>query len=216
MVCSKWAVTWDFQQCGMCDQQRLRTACAYAQTDQSLCYSFRYSMTVKLLTELHLEFLSLKGWCTCLSMSILVKMPHCWESHVAAQMWNPLVSFVVDKGLIPCCDCVWKLPLGSVETLYLQSPISTTCCCFRRSNQATALSTTLSLSLFLSLSLRLRDRSLLHPWLASLSGSSISIPRVTYDWSLYHKQWWNSLPSTPFPLYSKGFGPVGGQIWRDA
>ena len=31
------AVTWDFQQCGMCDQQRLRPACAYAQSDQSLC-----------------------------------------------------------------------------------------------------------------------------------------------------------------------------------
>ena len=34
-----WAVTWDFQQCGMCDQQRLRQACAYAQSDQSLCWS---------------------------------------------------------------------------------------------------------------------------------------------------------------------------------
>ena len=33
----KWAVAWDFQQCGMCDKQRLRPACAYAQTDQSLC-----------------------------------------------------------------------------------------------------------------------------------------------------------------------------------
>ena len=33
----KWAVTWDFQQCVMCDQQRLRPACAYAQSDQSLC-----------------------------------------------------------------------------------------------------------------------------------------------------------------------------------
>ena len=32
-----WAVTWDFQQCGMCDQQSLRSACAYAQSDQSLC-----------------------------------------------------------------------------------------------------------------------------------------------------------------------------------
>ena len=30
-------VAWDFQQCGMCDQQRLRSACAYAQSDQSLC-----------------------------------------------------------------------------------------------------------------------------------------------------------------------------------
>ena len=32
----KWAATWDFQQCGMCDQQRLRPVCAYAQSDQSL------------------------------------------------------------------------------------------------------------------------------------------------------------------------------------
>ena len=45
----------------MCDQQRLRPACSYAQTDQSLCLSLKYSMRVKLLTELHLEFLSMKG-----------------------------------------------------------------------------------------------------------------------------------------------------------
>ena len=32
-----WAATWDFQKCGMCDQQSLRPACAYAQSDQSLC-----------------------------------------------------------------------------------------------------------------------------------------------------------------------------------
>ena len=29
--------TWDFQQCGMCDQQSLRSACAYAQSDQRFC-----------------------------------------------------------------------------------------------------------------------------------------------------------------------------------
>ena len=32
-----WASAWDFQQCSMCDQQSLRSACAYAQSDQSLC-----------------------------------------------------------------------------------------------------------------------------------------------------------------------------------
>ena len=32
-----WAVGWDFQQCGMCDQQNLRSPCAYRQSDQSLC-----------------------------------------------------------------------------------------------------------------------------------------------------------------------------------
>ena len=44
----------------MCDQQSLRSACACAQSDQSLCQSRAYSMIVKLLTEHHLEFLSLK------------------------------------------------------------------------------------------------------------------------------------------------------------
>ena len=79
-----WAMTWDFQQCGMCDQQSLRSACAYAQSDQSLCYSLDYSMTVKLLTEQKLEFLSLTGGCTGSSESTLVKMPHCWKSHGTA------------------------------------------------------------------------------------------------------------------------------------
>ena len=54
-------MTLDVQQCGMCDPQRLRPACAYAQSDQNLCYSLEYSMTVKLLTKQRLEFLSLKG-----------------------------------------------------------------------------------------------------------------------------------------------------------
>ena len=41
-------------------------------------------MNIKLLTEHHLEFLSLKGGFTGLSESTLVAMPHCWKSHVAA------------------------------------------------------------------------------------------------------------------------------------
>ena len=42
-------------------------------------------MRVKLLTDLHLEFLCSKGSWTCSFESTLVKMPHCWKSHVAAQ-----------------------------------------------------------------------------------------------------------------------------------
>ena len=42
-------------------------------------------MSVRLLTEHHLEFLSLKGDCTGLSESTLVKIQHCWKSHVAAR-----------------------------------------------------------------------------------------------------------------------------------
>ena len=41
-------------------------------------------MIVKLLTEHHLEFLSLKGGCRGSSKSTLVKMPNCWKSHAAS------------------------------------------------------------------------------------------------------------------------------------
>ena len=41
-------------------------------------------MIIKLLTEHHLEFVSLKGGCISLSESTDVKMPHCWKSHAAA------------------------------------------------------------------------------------------------------------------------------------
>ena len=101
-------MTWDFQQCGMCDQQRLWPACAFAQSDQSLCLSPDYSMNVQSLNEQHFEFLSLKGSCTGLSESTLVKMSHCWKSQVMAQIitllligkdktnttyWNKLLRF---------------------------------------------------------------------------------------------------------------------------
>ena len=70
----------------MSDQQSLRSACAYPQSDQSLSESLEYSMTVKQLTEHHLEFLSLKEGRTGPSESTLNKMPHCWKSHVAAHI----------------------------------------------------------------------------------------------------------------------------------
>ena len=42
-------------------------------------------MIVKLLTEHHLEFLSLTGGCRGASESTLVKMSNCWKSHAADQ-----------------------------------------------------------------------------------------------------------------------------------
>ena len=84
-------MTRDSQQCGICDQQSLRSACAYAQSDQSLCLSLAYPISVKLLTELHLEFLGLKGGSTDSSESTLVKMPHCWKSHVMAHIYLRVV-----------------------------------------------------------------------------------------------------------------------------
>ena len=59
---------------------------AYALSNQSLCLSFKYSMSVKLITEHNLEFLSVIGSFTGSSESTLVKMPHCWKSRVTAHM----------------------------------------------------------------------------------------------------------------------------------
>ena len=52
-------------------------------------------MTVKLLTEHHFEFLSLKRDCTGSSEFTLVKMPHCWKSHVSAQ-----IVYALFQGLL--------------------------------------------------------------------------------------------------------------------
>ena len=48
--------------------------------------SLEHSISVKLLTEHQFEFLGLSGGCTASSESTLVKMPHCWKSHVMAQL----------------------------------------------------------------------------------------------------------------------------------
>ena len=74
-------------------------------------------MSVKLLTERHLEFLRLKGGCTGLSESTLVKMPHCWKSHVTAQMFRsvhaiyasqafPYAFFYLSNIRIYVCTCM--------------------------------------------------------------------------------------------------------------
>ena len=84
----------------MGDQQKLRTACANAQADQSLCLSREYSNTVKLLTEQHLKFLSLKGGCTGSSESTHVKMPHCWNSQLATHLFAyPDVPLAIEPAV---------------------------------------------------------------------------------------------------------------------
>ena len=53
-------------------------------------------MIVKLLTEDHLECISLKGGCKGFSQSTHVKMPHCWKSHALAH-----ISFYLVVTLFP-------------------------------------------------------------------------------------------------------------------
>ena len=51
-------------------------------------------MTVKLLTEHHLKFLSLKGDYKGSSESTLVKIPHCGKSHVAPEAIQAASTFL--------------------------------------------------------------------------------------------------------------------------
>ena len=52
-------------------------------------------MIVKLLTEHHLEFISLTGGCRGSSESTLVKMTNCWKSHAMAQPVHEISNNVV-------------------------------------------------------------------------------------------------------------------------
>ena len=84
-------------------------------------------MIVKLLTEHHLEFLSLKGGCRGSSESTHVKMPHCWKSHVLAHMiemvtgiegllvkdsMKALCCVLYERHLIPCLLLVQSRKTG--------------------------------------------------------------------------------------------------------
>ena len=62
-------------------------------------------MNIKLLTEHHLEFLSLKGDFTGLSESIHVKIPQCWKTRVTAQIDSWYIVCVTP----PTCPTVlWR------------------------------------------------------------------------------------------------------------
>ena len=79
-------------------------------------------MNVKLLTEHHLEFLSLKGGYAGWSESTLVKMPHCWKSHVTAQIVLYLKpSGQVQVGGTYCCITVSYLPNKCRNSYFLQN-----------------------------------------------------------------------------------------------
>ena len=79
-----------------------------------------YSMTVKLLTKQNLESLSLTGGCAGSSESTLVKMPHCWKSHVVAHLTFTIFSSRYGPGrlLTPI------LQLFKEVTSFRKTPVS--------------------------------------------------------------------------------------------
>ena len=66
-------------------------------------------MIVKLLAEHHLEFLSLKGGCIGSCESTLVKITHCWKSHVTAHL----------RFRLPSIGCVTSANTYQVQTVFL-------------------------------------------------------------------------------------------------
>ena len=56
-------------------------------------------MTLRLMTEQHLEFLCLKGGFKVSSASTLVEMAHCWKLHILAmlQLHRSFVKLILVK-----------------------------------------------------------------------------------------------------------------------
>ena len=82
---------------------------------------FEYSMSVRLLSEQNLEFLSLKGGCTGSSASKLVKTPHCWKLHVTGHI-----------VLLFCTQLTFDLILSprEISTLNFTMPSKVKICLF--------------------------------------------------------------------------------------
>ena len=89
-------------------------------------------MSFKILTEHHLKFLSLKGGSIGSTESTLVKMPHCWKSHVMAHYYISMTRIVTNSHtlcriglkaasvLLPLLGLTWTfgfLSITSKETL---------------------------------------------------------------------------------------------------
>ena len=82
-------------------------------------------MTVKLLTEQHVEYLSLTGDCTGSSESIHVKMRHCWKSHVHVILFCDIFSITEikmakDQSVTEDNDLDVKCGYGKCKPSFLQ------------------------------------------------------------------------------------------------
>ena len=113
LIITMWAPALYFQRCGVCDQRGLRSACAYVQFGQSLCLLLEFSMTVGLLSDRHLEFLSLRGGCAGSAGSAFVRVPHCWKSHATAHMY---VHYTIKCDILVAC-LLWKQVLSLLTSI---------------------------------------------------------------------------------------------------
>ena len=78
----------------MCDQQGLRSACAYAQSGQSLCLSIECSVTIGLLTGRQLGLLCLKGWgAVWVRLGLHVSGGHIVGNHMPLLIYYPILLY---------------------------------------------------------------------------------------------------------------------------
>ena len=78
----------------MCDQQGLRSACAYAQSGQSLCLSIELSVTVGLLTGRRLGFLCLGGGGGVrVRLGLRVSGGHIVGNHMPLLIYYPILLY---------------------------------------------------------------------------------------------------------------------------
>ena len=78
-------------------------------------------MIVKLLTEYHLEFLSLKGGCRRSSESTLVKKSNCWISHAAAHL---RLHLCLPEPRVFSCFRYTKRRYAETKSFLVCSPLS--------------------------------------------------------------------------------------------
>ena len=72
-------------------------------------------MIVKLLSEHHLEFLSLKDGCRGSFESTLAKMSNCWKSHVTAHYYcNDKIGLFTSVNHYTMASIVFQHSLGSM------------------------------------------------------------------------------------------------------
>ena len=77
----------------MCNQQSLRSACAYVQSDQSLCLSLDYSMSVELLAEHNWELVTQARLSLHLSNFHIVENPMSRLICITLAGWDNVYGF---------------------------------------------------------------------------------------------------------------------------
>ena len=75
-------------------------------------------MALRVLTELCLEFLSVRGGCTGSSESTRVKLPHCWKLHVTAHLVE-VITFKNSKNEFDPSNKHGHPNMWSVSLMYL-------------------------------------------------------------------------------------------------